>query len=88
MQQLGVNRGTSSASPYHTIVRIGPRIALLSSEGVAVAFQKTPFENIEGALEYVTGLLDACRVAQTQVEVEIESGDSDRLCSGLSGATR
>jgi hypothetical protein len=38
-----------------------------------VACQQTPFENIEGALEYVTCLLDACRVAQTQVEVEIGS---------------
>jgi len=38
-----------------------------------VAGQKTPFENIEGALEYVTSLLDACRDAQTQVAAEIEN---------------
>lgn len=43
-----------------------------------MAFQKTPFENIEGALEYVTCLLDACRVAQTQVEVEVESASEVR----------
>ena len=36
-----------------------------------MARQNTPFENIEGALEYVTCLLDACRIAQSQVEKEI-----------------
>lgn len=36
-----------------------------------MAGQKTPFENIEGALEYVTCLLGACRVAQEQVEAEV-----------------
>src|ERR1700739_2497446 len=46
--------------------------------GVAVGRQKTPFENIEGALEYVTCLLDACRVAQTQVEAEIGSASEGR----------
>ena len=38
-----------------------------------MAGQKTPFENIEGALVYVTSLLDACRDAQTQVAAEIEN---------------
>lgn len=36
-----------------------------------MARENTPFENIEGALEYVTCLLDACRIAQSQVEKEI-----------------
>lgn len=40
--------------------------------------QKTPFENIEGALEYVTCLLDACRVAQAQVEAEVGSIREER----------
>ena len=37
-----------------------------------MASEQTPFENIEGALEYVTCLLDACRVAEAQVEMEID----------------
>ena len=43
-----------------------------------MAWQQTPFENIEGALEYVTYLLDACRVAQTQVEAEIANTSEGR----------
>ncbi len=35
--------------------------------------QKTPFENIEGALEYVGCLLEACRDAQKHVDAEIAS---------------
>jgi hypothetical protein len=34
--------------------------------------QVTPFENIEGALEYIGCLLEACREAQENVEMEIE----------------
>jgi hypothetical protein len=33
--------------------------------------QVTPFANIEGALEYVGCLLEACREAQEDVEMEI-----------------
>jgi hypothetical protein len=36
-----------------------------------MARQETPFENIEGALEYVGFLLEASREAQKHVETEI-----------------
>ncbi len=35
--------------------------------------RKTPFENIEGALEYVGYLLEACREAELHVDAEIAS---------------
>ena len=38
-----------------------------------MARQETPFENIEGALEYVGFLLEASREAQKHVEMEIAS---------------
>ena len=34
--------------------------------------QDTPFDNVESALEYVSHLLEACREAQGQVQVEID----------------
>jgi hypothetical protein len=41
--------------------------------------QATPFENIEGALEYVGHLLEACREAKLHVDTEIDSLSAPRL---------
>ena len=41
--------------------------------------QTTPFENIEGALEYVGFLLEASREAQKHVETEITSASRPEL---------
>jgi len=41
--------------------------------------QETPFENIEGALEYVGYLLEASREAQKQIETEIAGAGSPHL---------
>lgn len=41
--------------------------------------RETPFENIEGALEYVGCLLDASREAQRHVEREITRDNSPQL---------
>jgi hypothetical protein len=41
--------------------------------------QETPFENIEGALEYVGYLLEASREAQKHIETEIIGADDPRL---------
>ena len=44
-----------------------------------MARQKTPFENIEGALEYVGFLLEASREAQKHVDTEITSAGQPEL---------
>ena len=44
-----------------------------------MARQETPFENIEGALEYVGFLLEASREAQKHVETEIKSASRPEL---------
>jgi len=44
-----------------------------------MARQETPFENIEGALEYVGFLLEASREAQKHVETEITSASKPEL---------
>jgi len=41
--------------------------------------QETPFENIEGALEYVGCLLEASREAQKHIEVEIARASDPQL---------
>ena len=41
--------------------------------------QETPFENIEGALEYVGYLLEASREAQIHIEAEITGASSPKL---------
>ena len=41
--------------------------------------QATPFENIEGALEYVGFLLEASREAQKHVETEITAASGTQL---------
>lgn len=40
---------------------------------------KTPFENIEGALEYVGFLLEACREAEVHVDTEIAATTAPRM---------
>ena len=44
-----------------------------------MARQETPFENIEGALEYVGSLLEASREAQKHVETEITGASRPEL---------
>jgi hypothetical protein len=41
--------------------------------------QETPFENIEGALEYVGYLLEASREAQRHIETEIARASNPQL---------
>lgn len=48
--------------------------------GVAMSDRpETPFDNIEGALEYVGYLLDATKEAQKQIDAEIERSESRHL---------
>ncbi len=41
--------------------------------------QETPFENIEGALEYVGYLLEASREAQSHIDTEIADASDPQL---------
>jgi hypothetical protein len=60
----------SSAKYASTLASLPDRTSMVSAKSSNIR-QQTPFESIEGALEYVAYLLAASREAQSQIEKEI-----------------
>ena len=60
-----------SSAEYSATLASFPRGTSMASAKSSNIRQQTPFESIEGALEYVAYLLEASREAQSQIEKEI-----------------
>jgi hypothetical protein len=59
-----------SAEYTATLIPVSDGTSMVPAKSINIR-QQTPFESIEGALEYVTYLLEASREAQEQIEKEI-----------------
>jgi hypothetical protein len=85
LKHLGVTFPLFSVSSLLTTLLLGHRFAACLAikpqaqnlRGSTVPCKTTPFDNIEGALEYVTCLLAACDEARLHVDAEIGSANGN-----------